>query len=289
MKQLFSRMQRWNVLNDKGEYYVLASGAQIARLYKGDTNGELSTGDQVEAISWFDEEGNKRLDVHLPNVEEEGFAWLAVVTSDADRGIEVAVDERWKAPVERHDYLQDEAYWPAPGEFLFVHLEYTAGGLRAFPASEDDVQQVMAPAPADLHHSWVNATVYSSPPFGAFLLTADRYKIFVHESDWTHRPHVGEKLKVRVTHRQEDGSLNASMYPPKEVAIGEDARLLLERIEQEGGTLPFGDRSSPETIRKEFGLSKAAFKRAVGSLLKEKRIRQENNTLILEPSEEQTD
>ncbi|MFC3524616.1 hypothetical protein ACFOLK_08460 [Marinococcus halophilus] len=289
MKQLFSRMQRWNVLNDKGEYYVLASGAQIARLYKEDVSRELSSGEQVEAISWFDGAGNKRLDVHLPDVQEEVFMWRKVVTSDADHGIEVAVDDRWKAPVERHDYLQDETYWPGPGENLFVHLEYTASGLKAFPASENDVQHLMAPAPADLHHAWVNATVYSSPPFGAFLLTADRYKIFVHESEWTHRPRVGEELKVRITHRQEDGSLNASMYPPKEVAIGSDAQLLLERLQQADGTLPFGDRSSPEAIRKEFGLSKAAFKRAVGALLKDQRIRQENNTLILESSEKRTD
>ena len=54
--------------------------------------------------------------------------------------------------------------------------------------------------------------------------------------------------------------------------MGDDAALLLERLEQAGGSLPYGDRSEPDVIREAFGLSKNAFKRAVGNLLKEGKI-----------------
>ena len=43
-------------------------------------------------------------------------------------------------------------------------------------------------------------------------------------------------------------------------------------IEEFAGVLPFDDKASPEVIRREFGLSKNAFKRAVGHLLKEGKI-----------------
>ena len=51
-----------------------------------------------------------------------------------------------------------------------------------------------------------------------------------------------------------------------------DADAVYKRIEQRGGHLPFTDKAAPMVIEKEFGLSKNAFKRAVGRLLKEKKI-----------------
>ena len=51
-----------------------------------------------------------------------------------------------------------------------------------------------------------------------------------------------------------------------------DAETIMKVIDELGGELPFNDKVSPEVIRREFGLSKNAFKRAVGRLLKENRI-----------------
>lgn len=59
--------------------------------------------------------------------------------------------------------------------------------------------------------------------------------------------------------------------------MGKDAQLIYQRLEQAGGFLPFHDKSSPEIIKREFQMSKAAFKRAIGRLLKEKKIRQAEN------------
>ena len=43
-------------------------------------------------------------------------------------------------------------------------------------------------------------------------------------------------------------------------------------IEEYAGVLPFNDKASPEIIKRETGLSKNAFKRAVGHLYKERKI-----------------
>ena len=52
-----------------------------------------------------------------------------------------------------------------------------------------------------------------------------------------------------------------------------DAELILKRIQSYDGVLPFNDKADPDTIKAEFGMSKAAFKRAVGRLLKENRVK----------------
>ena len=61
--------------------------------------------------------------------------------------------------------------------------------------------------------------------------------------------------------------------------MNEDAELVLQALDRLGGVLPFNDKASPETIRKEFQMSKNAFKRAVGRLLKEGRIRITETTI----------
>ena len=54
--------------------------------------------------------------------------------------------------------------------------------------------------------------------------------------------------------------------------MDKDAELVMQVINEFEGVLPFNDKVSPEVIDREFGLSKNAFKRAVGRLLKEKKI-----------------
>ena len=62
--------------------------------------------------------------------------------------------------------------------------------------------------------------------------------------------------------------------------MDEDAEAVLSLIHDEyGGVLPFDDKADPEKIREVFGLSKAAFKRAVGKLYKDRKIALENGEI----------
>ena len=54
--------------------------------------------------------------------------------------------------------------------------------------------------------------------------------------------------------------------------MGMDAELIYRRLVEAGGFLPFHDKTSPEIIKREFKMSKNAFKRAIGRLMKENKI-----------------
>ena len=71
---------------------------------------------------------------------------------------------------------------------------------------------------------------------------------------------------------KEDGKLDLSIRDKAYLQMDEDAEFVMQVIEEFDGVLPFSDKASPEVIQREFGLSKAAFKRAVGRLLKQGRI-----------------
>ncbi|MFI3209373.1 MAG: RNA-binding protein, partial [Eubacteriales bacterium] len=57
-----------------------------------------------------------------------------------------------------------------------------------------------------------------------------------------------------------------------EVQMDKDAELIWKALEARGGELPFTDKADPELIKREFAMSKNAFKRAVGRLLKAGKI-----------------
>ncbi|MCH1981667.1 S1-like domain-containing RNA-binding protein [Ruminococcus sp. OA3] len=110
-----------------------------------------------------------------------------------------------------------------------------------------------------------------SDNFGVFVAVDDQYSGLIpkQEAQGTYR--VGDTLKLRVTAVKEDGKLNLTAQKKAYLQMDEDAEAVFRVIEEFAGVLPFDDKASPEVIKREFGLSKAAFKRAVGHLLKEKK------------------
>ena len=79
---------------------------------------------------------------------------------------------------------------------------------------------------------------------------------------------------------REDGKLNLSIRKKAYLQMDDDCEQILKVMERYKGVLPFTDKNvDPERIRKEFSLSKNAFKRAVGRLLKENRIKITDTTI----------
>ncbi|HIU74453.1 MAG TPA: S1 RNA-binding domain-containing protein [Candidatus Pelethocola excrementipullorum] len=119
----------------------------------------------------------------------------------------------------------------------------------------------------------VEGTIYEiSQNFGAFVAVDDQYSGLIPKKEAQASYKVGQKLSLRVTEVKEDGKLALSARQKAHIQIEEDADNVLSVIEEFANVLPFDDKASPEVIQREFGLSKASFKRAVGHLLKEKKV-----------------
>lgn len=119
----------------------------------------------------------------------------------------------------------------------------------------------------------VKGRIYEiSQRFGVFVAVDDVYSGLIPAREAQGNYRVGEIMEFRVTEVKEDGKLNLSAKKKAYLQMNEDAEMVLDIIRDYEGILPFDDKADPETIRDEFGLSKAAFKRAVGHLLKDGKI-----------------
>lgn len=119
----------------------------------------------------------------------------------------------------------------------------------------------------------VTGRIYEiSGNFGVFVAVDDQYSALIPKKEAAGSFEVGQIIQARVTNVKEDGKLDLSVRRKAYLQIDDDAELVMRVIDEYAGVLPFSEKVSPEIIAREFGLSKNAFKRAVGRLLKEGRI-----------------
>lgn len=107
---------------------------------------------------------------------------------------------------------------------------------------------------------------------GAFVAVEDKYQGMVPRQQLHQKLRIGECRDFYISEVREDGKLNLSLNRPAYQQMEEDSDMVYQIILTFGGVLPFNDKASPKVIERETGLSKNAFKRAVGRLLKEGKI-----------------
>ncbi len=119
----------------------------------------------------------------------------------------------------------------------------------------------------------VKGRIYQiSDNFGAFVAVDDRYSALIPRREAFGDLKVGGQIEARVVKVQDDGKLDLSIRKKAFLQMDDDAQMILQKLEASGGKLPFTDKTDADRIKKEFGISKNAFKRAAGRLLKEQKI-----------------
>lgn len=108
--------------------------------------------------------------------------------------------------------------------------------------------------------------------FGAFVAIDCKYHGLIPKKEIHEELHAGDRIRGRVTDVREDGKINLSIHQKAYLQMSDDGEKILAVIEEYDGILPYNDKASPEVIYRDFKMSKAAFKRAVGGLYKAKKI-----------------
>jgi len=119
----------------------------------------------------------------------------------------------------------------------------------------------------------VSGIIYDTrDEFGVFVAVDNQFSALIPKKDAFGSLKVGQTVSARVTGVKADGKLDLSIKEKILMQMDKDAEIIYKRIERMGGKLPFTDKADAELIKTEFNMSKNAFKRAVGRLLKEGKI-----------------
>ncbi len=129
---------------------------------------------------------------------------------------------------------------------------------------------------------WTEGRIYEiNENLGLFVAVTDRYFGLIPKREIYGERRLGEIVKVRVTKVRDDGKLDLSLREVAYRQMNADADAVISRLKDRNGVLPFNDRAEPEIIKREFNLSKNAFKRAIGQLLKEGKVEIDEDSIRL--------
>lgn len=128
----------------------------------------------------------------------------------------------------------------------------------------------------------VSGVVYDvTQDFGVYVAVDNRYSARIPKKEVFTKMHVGDVVEGRVTQVKPDGKLDLSLREKAYLQMDQDMEAVLRLLEEYDGKLPFTDKASPEIIKEKAALSKNAFKRAVGHLMKEGKVEIVENGIIL--------
>ena len=272
-------------VSDAGAFLDAGTGntSDDILLHKLQQTAEVKVGNEVKVYLYLDP--NKRLtaSMKLPKMREGQLGYARVLNVTRDGGfVDIGAERGVFLP-----YSQMRGH-VNPGQLVWVKLYRDKSGRQAVTMRvEEDMLKASKPVEGLRVGDKVTGTIYNILPEGFFIFTNQRFIAFLHRSEVPGgRLDFGQEVTCRVTYLREDGRINVSMRLQKENALIADAQDIYDYLVKRNGSMPYCDATPLEIIKQKFGISKAAFKRALGHLMKEGKVRQENGWTFLTESKE---
>ncbi|MFV0557054.1 MAG: S1 RNA-binding domain-containing protein [Enterococcus sp.] len=282
MNELLASVFTGMIMDENEKYFFVQKNGITYRLLK--TEGAFQLGQSVEGFAYENQKGELCLTTNVPKSRKGHYAFGTVVDNRRDLGIFIDIGLPDKEVVLSLDELPTmRELWPKKGDQVMVSLRVDAKDrIWASLADEKIFRALSKRGNEELKNKDISGTVFRLKLVGTYLLTDNFYIAFVHPSERFQEPRLGEKVTGRVIGVRPDGVLNISLKPRAHEAIGDDAAMLLVYLERSASqSMPYTDKSDPEEIKQMFGISKGQFKRAMGSLLKQRLVEQKDGQTYL--------
>lgn len=270
-------IQELKVVGQEGSRWVLDGNGEEIMMNVSDADTELQIGDSADVFLYANRRGELTATMNMPNMTCDTFGWATVIRVDENEGVFVDIGSSFEVLVNRADMPQVRSLWPRQGDALYMTLRTDLGGqIFGRLATEERVMEQYTKAEPSVFNEDLKARAYRLLPIGSFMLSVPHnYRVFIHNTEQRKEPRLGQEVNIRIIDVHDDGTLNGSMLPRVEERMTGDAATIYNYLIDADGEMAFTDKSSPAEIQEAFGMSKGSFKRALGRLMKERKVMQE--------------
>ena len=258
-----------------GVYLAEEGGEERVLLPKLQVPAGAAVGDKVEVFLYRDSEDRMIATCRQPKLQLGQVGWLDVVqVARIGAFLDWGLDKDLLLP-----FREQPRTRVREGQEVLVAVYLDKSGRLCATMNVYPYLRTDSPYTAG---DQVTGTVYeTSRNFGAFVAVDSIYSALIPKKELVRDIRIGETVSARVTAVKADGKLDLSIREKGYLQMDTDMARILARLQAEGGTLTLSDKSSPEEIREQMGMSKNEFKRAIGHLYKEGKIVIEKDRITL--------
>ncbi|CAJ1193338.1 Conserved virulence factor B [Companilactobacillus paralimentarius] len=267
---------------NKDEAFVQIDGKTFA-LDLNELTEIPELGDEINGFLYENQAHKNKMTTVMPFVVQGvwDFAEVTEVRTDLGVFVNIGLDDK-DIVVSLDDLPFEHSEWPKKGDSLMVKLDIDHKGRLWGKLADIELYTQIARSPgADVKNKDEEGTIIAIRESGAFVMTESYYIGFIHVEEQSQPLHIGQHVKARVigtSHRR----LNLSMRPRAYEEITPDAQMIVAVLEHSRDKkMPYTDNSDPDDIKEYFGISKGSFKRALGNLMKQKKIEQKDGYTYL--------
>ena len=231
---------------------------------KAYVESSMHPGDEVEVFVYLDQSERLVGTFETPLARVGDFAFLEVAWVN-----EFGAFLNWGLMKDLFVPFREQKMQMEQGRSYLVHVHIDNETQRIVASAK--VERYMKQATPELYHRGqeVEAIVQQKTPLGFKVIVDNRYPGLIYDNQiFEAEPHAGDVLNATVVTVRPDGKLDLSLQPIGKARFRDFADQLYEELKNEGGSLNFSDKSTPEEIKERFGVSKKTFKRAIGTLYK---------------------
>jgi len=253
-----------NRFTDFGAYLGLASGDEVL-LPQGYLAGDEKEGDLIEVFVYTDSEDRPVAVTERPLAYLDDFAVLEVKHKTSFGAF---LD--WGLPKDLFVPNSEMGKEMKEGDKVLVKVCIDNKTNRLIGVGK--YTGFLDPAPEEFTMGLpLTGLIFDETDLGFKALVEDQFEGLLYKNEVFEKIEIGETRTVYIKKRREDGKLDLLLLPPNRTKYDDGAEKILKILESKG-SLKLHDKSAPEEIKAELGMSKKHFKQSIGQLYKARKI-----------------
>ena len=236
----------------------------------------LAVGDTIEVFIYTDSEDRPIATTLTPHVMRDEFAPLPVVSvTSIGAFLDWGLEKDLFVPHREQSRPMEAGQWYV----VFLYLDQETGRLVA---SSKVSRFLDSTAPDDLYEGdEVDLLAYELTDLGVNVIINDRYRGLLYRNELFREVQPGDRMPGYIKRVRDDDRVDVSLQRTGFQNVEPNAERILDTLKANKGFLPLTDHSDPETIYKTLEMSKKTFKKAIGTLYRERKILIQNDGITL--------
>ena len=256
-------------------WYLINEANREVLLPKKHVPQDLKEGDELEVFIYTDSEDRITATTLKPKATVNQFACLRVVeVSKFGAFLDWGLEKDLLVPFseQTRKMLKDE--WHMVYLYLDARTERVVATAKLNSYLETETIELEVGQEVDV-------LIGNTTDLGIKVIINAKYAGLIFKNEIFKNIKPGQRTKGFIKHIRPDNKIDVSLQQQGYANVAPNSQRILDKLKQNNGFLPLHDKSDPALIQEHLEMSKKTFKKAVGGLYKEKRIRIESDGIYL--------